>query len=604
MQRVLNTIDMAYKQDIKVKYGDFTFPLPSPYVSRTYTNQRVGGDLWVTAVEVSLSGQIALLPDRAGDVINGNNYGKLKEKRNEIAAAFAGALGKNYQTFSVVGHGTNFELENCSVTNLSFGSSNYRGLVSYTISLVGYDNTNSFVSANYGVVNPVDSWAYSEGVGVASLTHSISAQGYNATSGKHDAFLRAKTFVESKKGTSGKIAPFLIKNVHPDSGLILKSISEQIDRFSGTYGITETYSFITNESQTEAGLEAGLPLMQTANILLTYSLSMDDQQGSDFVTVNLKGDIVGTKDMDVSWDQIKTDFRSRNFYDLANKAYQNYIKRTGSNLELNKSPITFSISPNEEARTISFTLAYDNNDLYSKAKIKNSDGAYFDYNISFQHDNVADIVTVACNGTIRTRAALHKRNSAAKSLLDNEILANDSSRIRSEAQRIYRNMFPERANYSLSPKPSSPKVTQNTFNGTIEYSTSFSDRDFPENSSLSSVNYSVDVGVATQQFKPIPSCQEDGHYLIYDLNLASKREPVSISVRGSSFKKDSVNFNSSVSDVQSVNDLLGQSFIDGEVPRLKSENKVENKDTGAITYSRNLDQEKAPENITLQRKLD
>ena len=592
---------MAYVQDIKVKYGDFTFPVPSPYVSRTYSNQRVGGDLWVTSVEITITGQVAILPE--SDQADGNTYGDLKDKRNVVATAFAGALGKNFQTLNVSGHSTDFTLNNCSVTSLSFGSSNYRGLVNYSINLTGYDDTNSFVAANYGVVSPVDTWAYSEGEGVATLTHTISAQGYNATSGKYDAYLKAKQFVESKKGTSGMIAPFLIRNVHPDSSLILNSVSEQIDRFSGSYGITENYSFATNESQTAAGLETGLPLMQTANILLTYTLSIDEQQGGNFVSVNLSGNVAGSKDASVTWDQIKKDFRSRNFYELANKAYQNYIQRTGNNIELNKSPITFSISPNEEARTISFTLAFDNNDLYKKAKIKNSDGAYFDYNLSFQHDNITDIITINCSGTIRTRAALHKMNSAAKSLLDNEILSNDSSVIRSEAESIYKTMFPSRSQYKLSPKPSGLQVNQNTFDGSITYSASFSDEDYPENSGLSALSYSVNVEPSTQQYKPVPSCQDDGHYLIYDLNLQSKRESLTVSVQGSSFNKDSSSFGSSVSEISSVSDFLKESFVDGGIPRLVSQNKVENKDVGAITYSRSFSHEKTPETIRLERKL-
>tara|TARA_Y100000361_G_scaffold154002_1_gene177677 strand:- start:2318 stop:4111 length:1794 start_codon:yes stop_codon:yes gene_type:complete len=596
---------MAYEQDILVSYGGFTFPAPTPYVSKTYTNQMVGGDLLVTAIEVTLSGQIAVLPERDSTLDNTNHfYGVLKDKRNEVAKAFAGALGKNYQTLTITGHGENFTLENCSVTNVSFNSSDYKGLVDYTISLTGYDDTNSFVAANYGVVNPVDSWAYSEEQGSASLTHTISAQGYNCGGDNtYNAFIKAKTFVESKKGVSGKVAPLLIRNAHPDSSLILTSVSEQADRFSGSYAITENYSFATNESQTKAGSENALPIMQTSNILLTYSLSIDEQQGGDFVTVGLSGNIVGTKDEAVNWDQIKADFKSRDFYDLANQAYKNYIQRTGTNLELNKSPITFSINPNEEARTISFNLSFDNNDLYSRAKIKNNDGSYFDYSISFQHDNVTDIVTVNCNGTIRTRAALHKRNSAAKTLLDNEILANNSKAIRDEAQAIYRDMFPKRVNYSLSPRPINEQINQNTFDGIITYSASFSDEDFPEDANLSALSYSVDVKPAMQQYRPIPSCQSDGHYLIYDLALEKIREDLSINVQGSSFKKDLSTFSSSVSEISSVSDFLKESFVDGEVPRLDSENKVENRELGAITFNRTISHEKPTESVRLERLL-
>ena len=91
--------------------------------------------------------------------------------------------------------------------------------------------------------------------------------------------------------------------------------------------------------------------------------------------------------------------------------------------------------------------------------------------------------------------------------------------------------------------------------------------------------------------------------MVYDLDLKSKRESVSVNTQGTSFKKDLANFESSVSDIKSVNDFLRQSFVDGEVPRLKVENKVENKDTGAITYNRSFNQEKTPENVNLERKL-
>jgi hypothetical protein len=117
----------AYDQDILVQYGSFTFPVPTPYVSRSYKNQYVGGTIWGTSVEITLNGHIALLPKKEEGA--GNHYLALAEKRDQVAKAFAGALGKNFQDLIVSGHETNFILKNCSVTNLSFGSANYRGLV-------------------------------------------------------------------------------------------------------------------------------------------------------------------------------------------------------------------------------------------------------------------------------------------------------------------------------------------------------------------------------------------------------------------------------------------------------------------------------------------
>ena len=71
----------AYKQDLKVSYGDFDFPVPTPYVTRTYRQEYVGGKLWGTAVDISISGQIAILPKR--ETVGGNNYSALSKKRDK-----------------------------------------------------------------------------------------------------------------------------------------------------------------------------------------------------------------------------------------------------------------------------------------------------------------------------------------------------------------------------------------------------------------------------------------------------------------------------------------------------------------------------------------
>ena len=142
----------GYKQDLKVSYGDFSFPVPSPYVTRTYEHEYLGGELWATKANVSLNGQIALLPRR--ETAGGNNYEKLRAKRDQIAKEFAGGLGKSFQDFKVIGHGTSFILKNCSITGVSFDSSKYVGVVSYSISLSGYleDKTTEELTAKFGPI--------------------------------------------------------------------------------------------------------------------------------------------------------------------------------------------------------------------------------------------------------------------------------------------------------------------------------------------------------------------------------------------------------------------------------------------------------------------
>tara|TARA_Y100001938_G_C8096964_1_gene438769 strand:+ start:2265 stop:4067 length:1803 start_codon:yes stop_codon:yes gene_type:complete len=594
-----------YPQEVKVKYGSFEFPVPTPFVSKSFENNYIGGNVFSTTVNVSLTGRIALLSKRDDNA--GNDYLKLSQKRDTIAEAFAGALNKNYQDFSVIGHGTEFHLKNCTVEDISFSSSNYVGFVDYTISLIGYKSDKDFYTANYGVTDPVDSWAYTESDdGTVSVVHNISASGYNTNNDTPNGFIKAKAYVESRKGTSLKVNQALTRNAHPDSALILNSISETADRLAGSYSITENYSFVTNEASEAKGEESSLPSMQTANILLTYELSLDEQQGSDFIALTLSGQISGNKESGTTWEQIKSDFKSRSFFELVNKAYKRHVKGAGgtrpggsTNLELNEEPVSFSISPNEEAKTLTFSIVYDNNKLFSNAKIKNA-SSYFDYNIGFEHDNITDIISVTCQGNILTRGALEKRNRDALTLLD-LMLANNSKLVRDEAQSMYNTMFPTRTQYVLAPRPTSISVSRNEFDGTISYSASFSDKDFPENSSLRDLNYSVDIEPAMQIYSPVPSCLRNGHYLIYDMKLQTKRETVGVNTAAMADDRTESSFSSAETEAVNVNDFIKDSFLDGDVKRLDNQNKVENKDTSSITYNRTFSQQKSVNVVELNR---
>ena len=593
-----------YPQDVTVTYGNFTFPVPTPYVTKTLTNEFIGGDLWATKVNVRLNGQIALLPKR--DNTSANSYLGLASKRDIVAKAFAGELGQNFKTFTVSGHGTSFTLNNCVVENISFESARYVGLVGYTIEISGYKSDKEFYSANYGVLNPVDSWNYSENAdGTASATHTISASGYNTTDSTANAFLNAKAFVTARKGSSSNVGPALI-NMANGASLMLTSVSENVDRLGGTYSVTESYSFVTNDSSDSKAEEAGLPLLQTSNIMLTYTANISEDQTSEYVGVDISGSIVGSKDSSVTWEQIKADLRSRSLYDLADKAYRRYLlgsegSRAGTeyNLELNKEPASFSLNPDEDAKVIGFQVSFDNNQLFKNAKIKYAD-SYFDYQLSFSHNNITDIIDVTCNGTIRTRGSREKRNSGNKVLLD-IMLDENSKMVREEAQVWYDKMFPARAVYRLSPRPTDLNISQNKFDGTMQYSATFSDRDFPENSELRKLDYSIQVVPAIQEYRSVPSCFQNGHYLVYDLNLATKRETVAINTSAVADERTEEALESAKGETKSVNRHLKASFLDGDVIRLDNQNEVESKDISAVTYSRSLSHEKTAQTIALDR---
>ena len=181
------------------------------------------------------------------------------------------------------------------------------------------------------------------------------------------------------------------------------------------------------------------------------------------------------------------------------------------------------------------------------------------------------------------------------------MLDNNSKLIKDEAQLMYHKMFPNRAQYELSPRPTSVSASRNEFDGTISYSATFSDKDFPENSSVRDLNYSIDVQPAMQVYRSVPSCLENGHYLIYDMKLKTKREVLSINTSAIAADRTEASFNLGESEAVNINDFIRDSFLDGEIKRMDSQNKIENKDTSSITYSRTFSQEKAINTVNLNR---
>ena len=205
-----------------------------------------------------------------------------------------------------------------------------------------------------------------------------------------------------------------------------------------------------------------------------------------------------------------------------------------------------------------------------------------------------------CQGTIITRGALHKRNRDGQILLD-LMLNNDHKLVRDEAQRQYNIMFPERTQYILSPRPDNISVSKDEFNGTISYSASFSDQDFPENSKLNSLDYDISVNLPVQSYESVPSCLQNGHYLVDNLNLSKARETVDISCAANAEERTPASLEEARNELDSLSDKLTTSFVNGDVKRLTGQTKVENKEISSITYNRSFSHEKAVEDLELNR---
>ena len=85
------------------------------------------------------------------------------------------------------------------------------------------------------------------------------------------------------------------------------------------------------------------------------------------------------------------------------------------------------------------------------------------------------------------------------------------------------------------------------------------------------------------------------------MKLKTKREILSINTSAIAEDRTEASFNLGESEAVNINDFIKDSFLDGEVKRMDSQNKIENKDTSSITYSRTFSQEKAVNTVNLNR---
>jgi len=157
---------------VKILYGGLDVfsgicPTPFMYFDKNYIDN---SSVWGSKYDIKFEGQIT---GRIGP----NSIYDLESKKNKLISGFR---DDNLQ-LRVLEDGVNiFSSDICQIDSVSFGESKYYGLLPFNISASCYDS-GSF-GANYGVIDPQDSWDYSESEdGTLSLRHSVSAAGFNSS---------------------------------------------------------------------------------------------------------------------------------------------------------------------------------------------------------------------------------------------------------------------------------------------------------------------------------------------------------------------------------------------------------------------------------------
>ena len=472
--------------NVKVLYGGkdiFSGICPAPFLFFEKENIEYGS-YWGSKYNFSIEGQITgrLGPQAFFDIEN---------KKNKLIEAFL----QDNLTLSVQETGAVFfKSDICSIQSVSFDESRYYALLPFSIQASCYDS-GSF-GENYGVLNPVDSWDFSEQQdGTVTLSHSVSAAGFNSSG--IAAVNNAKKWVSSRTGISNKVESLKIRNIS-GSCFVLDSISEKIDRFNGTYSLDEQY---------KADLFTGM----CGPGILRYSVDVSKDAENGLTQVVVDGSVVGKSNIGLS---NVADLRNRVLnFDFFSEAVSSADKSTGSK-SLNSTPFSRKIAENENASEVSFSFSYDDNPIPPGV-------AKCVYKVSLSEDLIKNIVDVKLDAKVLCdRGDISLRwdavNSYYKNIFNGYSFASDAY---------------IKAGYSrgLPTLPSSESINFDKFNASISYNASWSDRFLPCQNTLISISESVSISPSLYIYTAQPSLQENGVYNVQNIGCAN-RTSVSISI--------------------------------------------------------------------------
>ena len=195
-----------------------------------------------------------------------------------------------------------------------------------------------------------------------------------------------------------------------------------------------------------------------------------------------------------------------------------------------------SFQEDREARTVSFSASY-NTDVI-QGDYAQSAAPYLDFTTDFNKDEITSITSVTISGPIITKGNLKERYESALNYLDDIVfnfgtvqsylyyIANNSAYI------PLKNTLGIGSNINLNPNWRSFNVTKNPEKGEITVSATFDDKDNITPSLTEEVTKSNSFEISYEPkidlFKPRPTYNINGFYIVYELGDAKKLATVNI----------------------------------------------------------------------------
>lgn len=457
---------------------------PAPLFSRSVETIRVG-ERWGERQVLTLQGQIT-----------GNcaDYATIIAKKRSLLSGFASDFYdfEVEEDASIIASFDAVKVDSISFTDSTFASP----LVPFSIQLSCYPS--GYFSGQWGVLSPINSLSFSESEdGVISINQSVSAQGFATSGGTNNALNNARSWVATQTGWAGQVAPLLITGA--ENPACLRTISENIDRLNGTYGVQLTY-IADRYGDTDGGL-------------LRYSSEFSSGIEDGLMSVAVQGSVQGCR------YQSLADLRSRYLeFNAFNEALGRYRQIT-SKSDLNPYPVSKGVSEDSTYVTLSFEYLY-NNDTRPLVSVS--------YIIQFSYAFEEDIVSANISATIASRSQFEsntwqevQRIAAGVDLLALVVPA---------FAEYVAEVAPHLSAFPLNPSPLSTSYSEDKFSLSISRSATYDNRPIPP-IGLETLETSVSITPSLDKFAAQPILDAEGEYYIFDLGHSS-RAKVSTTANG------------------------------------------------------------------------
>ena len=475
--------------------GSATYP--TPYLSRdqsmVYTI-----DKWCQVTKLSLAGKVT------------GTYDEIYTRRAAILAAFS----TDFKSLVVAEDGSDIlQFDNCIIRTVNFSPSNF-GAAEYSIEIECYESSN--FNGTFGILDPVNEWSLSQqDNNFVSISHKVSARGFKTA---NQPVVNARNFVKSfaGSGTFSQINPAFASGIS-EPNLILVNSGINIDRVAGTCSLDESYVVQTGVTSEYFDY---VPVI--GGVTSAFNADVNSGISEDFINVGVNYTIQGSK------TDSTANLRSKiptvqTLWEIATGALQ----QSGSlaDVDLNTGALNYSIDEDLNSRTIYIKTSFNNDYAYKNFSSQASfSGAYYDYSVKAETDQITSITTIGVNGSIKAQTdGIQNRIDRVSGMYYNYI-CNQTQGVTGYLHALAALAYADLgfSTYSLNPGPESISVGNNYVKGEINLNATFSDKDFK--SDFKSASFTVGVKPSLAQYRAKASANRDGLYQIFDLETRTREE--------------------------------------------------------------------------------